>query len=54
MRAARLYRGPTHGWAWLLADSNVPLGVMQVSIDTELVLLTPKYRKYCRNAAHEL
>ena len=37
MRAARLYRGPTHGWAWLLADSNVPPGVMQVSIDTELV-----------------
>ena len=32
MGADRLYRGPTHGRAWLLADSNVPLGAVQVSV----------------------
>ena len=37
MRAARLYRGPAHSWAWVLADSNVLLGRMYVSIETELV-----------------
>ena len=36
MGAARLYRA-THGWAWLLADSNVLLGWMYVSSDIELV-----------------
>ena len=39
MRAARLYRGPTHGWVWLLADSNVPLGAMHFSSETELVII---------------
>ena len=39
MGAARLYRGPTPGRAWVLADCNVPLGALDVSYETELVHL---------------
>ena len=39
MGAARLYRGPTPGRAWVLADCNVPLGALDVSYETELVKL---------------
>ena len=31
MGAARLYRGPTPGRAWVLADCNVPLGALDVA-----------------------